>query len=185
MSLLVVMPDDAPEKSLLVTRDGAEIARALGAVGVGFERWHASIELAPDAAQDDVLSAYRVEIDRLMNEGGYRSADVVRLGPDAANREAARQKFLSEHTHAEDEVRFFVEGRGVFYLRLEERVFCVLCEKDDLIRVPAGTRHWFDMGTRPRFTAIRIFTTVEGWVAGFTGDAIASRFPDCDALVEA
>ncbi len=184
MSLLVVMPDDAPQKTLLSTTDGAEIARALGGVGVRFERWLASRELAADAGQAEVLDVYREDVDRLMRQGGYRSADVVRLGPDAPNRQAARQKFLSEHTHAEDEVRFFVEGRGAFYLRINGLVHCVVCEKDDLIGVPAGTRHWFDMGTRPLFTAIRIFGTEDGWVASFTQDPIASSFPDFDTLAE-
>ncbi len=182
MTLLVVTPDDAPESRLLVTRDGDAIARALGEKGVRFERWRALATLSPDAEQNDVLSAYRADVDRIMTQGGYRSADVVRLGPDAPNRAAARQKFLSEHTHDEDEVRFFVEGSGAFYLRIDGHVHCVVCEKDDLIGVPAGTRHWFDMGTRPYFTAIRIFGSEAGWVANFTGDAIASTFPDFDTL---
>ena len=47
----------------------------------------------------------------------------------------------------------------------------------DLVRVPAGMPHWFDMGPRPRFTAIRLFTNPEGWVAHYTGSDIARRFP--------
>jgi 1,2-dihydroxy-3-keto-5-methylthiopentene dioxygenase len=182
MSLLVIKPDDAPQKTVLSTTDGGEIERVLGRVGVRFERWRAIGELTADAGQTEVLAVYRDDVDRLMREGGYRSADVVRLAPDAPNREAARQKFLSEHTHAEDEVRFFVEGRGAFYLRINGLVHCVVCEKDDLIGVPVGTRHWFDMGTRPLFTAIRIFGTEDGWVASFTQDPIASSFPDFDTL---
>ena len=175
----------ARKERSLSTEDGDEITRALGEVGVRFERWRAEPRLAADAGQAEVLAVYRDDVDRLMREGGYRSADVVRLGPDAPNREAARQKFLNEHTHAEDEVRFFVEGTGAFYLRINGFVHCVVCEKDDLIGVPAGTRHWFDMGTRPRFTAIRIFGSEDGWVASFTHDAIASRFPDFDSLARA
>ena len=88
-----------------------------------------------------------------------------------------RRKFLDEHTHAEDEVRFFVEGEGTFYLHLGGRVFRTLCCRDDLISVPAGTPHWFDMGPAPRFAAIRLFTNPEGWVARFTGSPIAEGFP--------
>src|SRR4029079_986019 len=94
MSLLVVMPEDAPDRIVLSTRDGEELARALGAVGVRFERWKASAVLAADAGEKDVLAAYRHEVDRLNREGGYLSADVVRLAPDAPNKEAARKKFL-------------------------------------------------------------------------------------------
>ena len=100
--------------------------------------------------------------------------------PDHPDRVALRQKFLSEHTHGEDEVRFFVEGAGLFCLHLDERVYAVLCTKGDLISVPAGTRHWFDMGDRPRFTAIRLFNNPDGWIARFTGDTLAERFPRLD-----
>ena len=102
---------------------------------------------------------------------------MVSRNPTRPDKAALRQKFLNEHTHAEDEVRFFVAGRGLFTLHLGDQVHEVLCEKDDLISVPAGTRHWFDMGPEPYFVAIRVFTNPAGWVANFTGDDIAARFP--------
>lgn len=177
MTTLTVWREDAPTTPETVTRDGAEIARLLNAVGVRFERWKATTKLAPGAGQDDVLAAYAKEVDRLKQEGGYVTADVVRLAKGTPNTEPMRQKFLSEHTHGEDEVRFFVEGSGAFYLRLGGKVHQVVCEKDDLISVPAGTRHWFDMGPDPYFCAIRLFNNPEGWVAQFTGDVIADKFP--------
>jgi 1,2-dihydroxy-3-keto-5-methylthiopentene dioxygenase len=144
---------------------------------VGFERWHARAELAPGATQDEVLAAYRTDVDRLLALGGYRSADVVRMHPDHPDRGAFRTKFLAEHTHAEDEVRFFVEGTGAFYVRDGARVLKIVAERGDLLRLPAGTRHWFDMGPDPYFAAIRLFTSPDGWAAQFTGDAIAERVP--------
>ncbi len=57
----------------------------------------------------------------------------------------------------------------------------VLCTRGDLISVPAKTRHWFDMGPRPEFKAIRLFITPEGWVANYTGDKIADGFPRLEA----
>jgi 1,2-dihydroxy-3-keto-5-methylthiopentene dioxygenase len=33
------------------------------------------------------------------------------------------------------------------------------------------------MGPNPHFIAIRLFTNPEGWVAKFTGEPIADRFP--------
>lgn len=155
----------------------ADIARELGAVGVRFERWTANQAVAPGASQDEVVAAYRADIDRLMREEGYRTVDVVSLTPDHPDRAALRQKFLSEHTHAEDEVRFFVAGSGQFTLHIGERVYDVLCEQGDLIGVPDGTRHWFDMSESPYFVAIRLFNNPAGWVAQFTGDEIAQRFP--------
>ncbi|HWU86518.1 MAG TPA: hypothetical protein VN253_04560, partial [Kofleriaceae bacterium] len=90
---------------------------------------------------------------------------------------AMRAKFLSEHTHSEDEARLFAEGSGAFYLHIHGKVLVVVCERGDYLRVPAGTRHWFDMGPDPEFTAVRLFTDPSGWVASFTGEPIADRFP--------
>jgi 1,2-dihydroxy-3-keto-5-methylthiopentene dioxygenase len=109
------------------------------------------------------------------------SVDVVSMHPAHPTKDALRTKFLAEHTHAEDEIRFFVGGCGLFTIRTETQVFEVKCEANDLIHVPAGTRHWFDMGAEPFFIAIRIFRNPEGWVANFTGDAIAERFPRLEA----
>lgn len=159
------------------TTDTREIIKALLPFDVRFERWQATRELPPGAGQDEVLQAYAADVDRLKKIGGYQSADVVRMRPDHPDREAMRQKFLSEHTHADDEVRFFVEGAGAFYLRNKEQVLQVVCTAGDLLSVPKHTRHWFDMGPKPLFAAIRLFTTPEGWVAEFTGDKIADNIP--------
>ena len=110
-------------------------------------------------------------------DGGYVTADVIDVTPDLPNLQAMIDKFNKEHTHSEDEVRFFVRGQGLFVMHVGDKVYSMLCEKDDLISVPAGTKHWFDMGPNPSFTAIRLFNNPEGWVAQFTGDDIASRFP--------
>jgi len=177
MTILTIWTEGSPKTPEIVTRVPAEIAKLLAKHNVKFERWKAEQVLAPGADQDAVLKAYAKEVARLKREGGYRTADVVRLARGTPNTEPMRQKFLSEHTHSEDEVRFFVEGSGAFYLRLGGKVHQVVCEKDDLLSVPAGTRHWFDMGPNPYFCAIRLFTDPQGWVAEFTGDAISDRFP--------
>ncbi len=163
----------------------ADIARELGNVGIRFEHWRADQPVAPGAAQDTVIAAYRTDIDRLMREGGYRSVDVISMAPDHPDRATLRRKFLDEHTHGEDEVRFFVAGSGQFSLHIGDKVYDVVCTAGDLIGVPAGTRHWFDMSAAPSFVAIRLFTNPDGWVAQFTGDAIAERFPRMQAAVSA
>ena len=173
MSRLQVFAETDGTTPLLDTQDGAAIAAALGAVGVQFERW----PLRPLAVDSDILAVYADEVARLTAQGGYRAIDVARIAPDHPERAAMRGKFLSEHTHGEDEVRFFVEGEGLFTLHHDERVFNMLCSAGDLISVPAGMRHWFDMGASPRFTAIRLFVNPDGWIAQFTGSDIAERFP--------
>lgn len=180
MSALTVYSDNNPQQVLLQTEQGDEIARALGEIGVRFERWQADRELTAQMGADDILAAYGAEIERLKQQEGYVTVDVVSMLPDHPQKDEFRQKFLSEHTHSEDEVRFFVDGQGMFYLHAGDRIFQVLCCKNDLISVPANTTHWFDMGPAPRFTAIRLFNNPEGWVANFTGNDIAERFPKFD-----
>src|SRR3546814_15281788 len=97
--------------------------------------------------------------------------------PDNPAAPQMRQKFLSEHTHSEDEVRFFVEGSGQFYLYALNRDYVALCEAGDLISVPAGTAHWFDAGPAQRFTANRLFVSAAGWVAADPGDGLAEDVP--------
>jgi 1,2-dihydroxy-3-keto-5-methylthiopentene dioxygenase len=179
-STLRVWKDTDPQTLLVDTSDAGRIAHELHAVGVRFERWAADAQLPKGADQQTVLDTYKSSIDKLVAECGYQTMDVIRLERGAPNTEPMRKKFLSEHQHSEDEVRFFVEGRGAFYLHLSGRVYQTICVKGDLISVPAGTKHWFDMGADPEFTAIRLFNNQEGWVANFTGDAIADSFPQLD-----
>ncbi|MDF3981623.1 acireductone dioxygenase [Luteibacter sp. PPL201] len=177
MSRLRIYDDQRHDAPLLSLTDHAAIAAELHKVGVRFEQWEASQPVAPGASQEDVIAAYRSDIDRLMAENGYQAVDVISLTPDHPDRAAFRQKFLNEHSHSEDEVRFFVAGAGQFTLHIDGKVYEVLCEQGDLIGVPDGTTHWFDMSESPYFVAIRLFTNVEGWVAQFTGSDIAERFP--------
>ncbi|UXI67099.1 1,2-dihydroxy-3-keto-5-methylthiopentene dioxygenase [Tahibacter amnicola] len=177
MSQLRVFHENAPNTILVQTSDPAEISRRLGEVGVRFEQWQAGAPIKPGDAPETVIAAYRGDIDRLMRDEGYQAVDVISLNADHPDKATLRQKFLNEHTHSEDEVRFFVAGRGLFTLHISEHVYEVLCEGGDLIGVPDNTRHWFDMSEQPSFVAIRLFTNPAGWVANFTGDDIASRFP--------
>jgi 1,2-dihydroxy-3-keto-5-methylthiopentene dioxygenase len=179
-TFLRVFPEDDPHHPLLETTDAQRIASELSEIGVRFERWAADVELEPGADQGAVIEAYRSSVDRLMGECGYQSVDVIRVEPTTPDVEALRAKFLDEHQHAEDEVRFFVEGRGAFYLHAAQRVYQTVCVRGDLISVPAGTKHWFDMGPNPELTAIRLFINPAGWVARFTGETIAQRFPKLD-----
>ncbi len=177
MSQLTVYAESDGKNPLLATADVDVIRTELGTAGIRLERWKADRNLADDADNETIIAAYQAEIDRLVAERGFQTYDVVSMNPDHPEKETFRKKFLSEHTHSEDEVRFFVRGQGLFIIHANDKVYSMLCEKDDLISVPANTRHWFDMGPNPTFTAIRLFNDPEGWVGNFTGDDIASRFP--------
>jgi 1,2-dihydroxy-3-keto-5-methylthiopentene dioxygenase len=182
MSQLTLYSESAgAELPELVTSDAAVIADELAQRGIRFERWPARAELDAAAEPAQILATYAEEIARVQASGTYPTVDAIRMTPDHPEREALRRKFLAEHTHAEDEVRFFVEGRGLFCLHIGEEVLQVLCERNDFLRVPAGTKHWFDMGPAPQFTAIRFFDNPEGWVAQFTGDRIGETYPLLEA----
>lgn len=176
MSTLRIYDEAVPHTPRVQTTSGEEIARLLAQQGVRFERWEAGTEVSNEAGQDEILAAYRPQIDRLMQEQGYRSCDVINMYPDHPQKEAFRSKFRSEHTHVGDEVRFFVKGKGLFTLHLGAEVYELICEKNDLISVPSGTPHWFDMGESPSFTCIRLFDSPDGWAANYTGSRIAEGF---------
>jgi 1,2-dihydroxy-3-keto-5-methylthiopentene dioxygenase len=177
MSRLTLYQDDSPDTVILRTEDPAGIADALHGIGARFERWDSPVVPPLDAAPDAVLNVYRPYLDELMGETGAGSADVVRLNANTPNLAALRDKFLSEHIHSEDEVRFFVHGSGNFVLHVDGRVYDVHCTAGDLISVPRGTPHWFDAGLTPDVVALRVFTDTTGWIADYTGDDIARRFP--------
>ena len=180
MSRLRIFADDAPETVLLDTADRDPIPAELERIGVTFERWQANRPVAAGASQDEVLAAYREDIERISAARGFTTVDVVSIAPDHPKREDMRRTFLDEHFHKEDEVRFFVAGSGLFTLHVGDRVYEIECVRDDLIAVPAGTTHWFDMGPEPEFVAIRFFQQPDGWVGHFTGSDIAGRFPRYD-----
>ena len=177
MSRLTVYEDASPDAPILRTEDAGRIAAELAPLGVTFERWDSPVAIDDAAPAETILQAYRPYLDKLMGANGAGSADVLRLRPGAENYGPLRQKFLSEHTHTEDEIRFFVHGSGSFVMHVSGRVYDAHCTSGDLIAVPAHIRHWFDAGGEPNFTALRVFTDTSGWVPHYTGDAISERFP--------
>ena len=176
MSVLRVYTDHDITNLLFTTDNKEKMAAQLAEAGVRYEQWETDAELEPGAPQENVIAAYKSDIDRLIAENGYQTVDVISLNADHPQKDEFRQKFLSEHTHSEDEVRFFVAGEGLFTLHIGEKVYEVHCTEGDLISVPANTTHWFDMGPNPGFIAIRLFNNPDGWVANFTGSDIADRF---------
>jgi 1,2-dihydroxy-3-keto-5-methylthiopentene dioxygenase len=180
MSEMKIFNETHPAKPTVTSTQPVEIAKHLKALGVRFEQWKTTSTIKPGDPSEVVLAAYRKDIDRLIAEEGYQTVDVVSLNSSAPNKAELRKKFLSEHTHGEDEVRFFVGGQGMFTLHIGQQVVEVLCQQGDLISVPAKTPHWFDMGPNPDFIAIRLFNNPEGWVAHYSGSDIADQFSRLD-----
>ena len=176
MSEIRIYTDTDMTNLLFSSNNQQRIAEKLNALGVRFEQWQTDTTISAGAEPDFVMSAYRKDIDRLVAEEGYQTVDVISLASDNPQKAQLRQKFLNEHTHSEDEVRFFVAGEGLFTLHIDGKVAEVLCTQGDLISVPANTPHWFDMGPNPNFIAIRLFNNPEGWVANYTGSDIAAHY---------
>jgi 1,2-dihydroxy-3-keto-5-methylthiopentene dioxygenase len=153
------------------------VAAFLARHGIDYERWTPEHPVDPDATPDMLLEAYGREIDTLKSRGGYRAADVIDVRPDTANLEAMLAKFSREHWHDEDEVRFIIEGRGLFHVHPPDGpVFAIEVEAGDLIRVPRGTHHWFDLCADRRIRAIRLFQDVAGWTPHYTDTGIDQGF---------
>ena len=182
MTILAIYPEQGAAAPKLL-RDPVQISMHLATAGITFEQWQASQPLTSESSQEQVISAYQGPVDRLMAKYDFQSVDVISLTPDHPDRDALRNKFLAEHTHSDFEVRFFVEGCGLFYIHTNEQVFGLMCEAGDLISVPDNLPHWFDMGESPSFKCIRLFTTPEGWVADYTDSPIAASFPSFERFV--
>jgi 1,2-dihydroxy-3-keto-5-methylthiopentene dioxygenase len=153
----------------------------LAAQGIDYEQWAPSHPIAATAPAAEVLEAYGPEIDRLKARGGYVTADVIDVKPDTPGLDAMLAKFSREHWHDEDEVRFILEGTGVFHIHPRTGpVFAIEVEAGDLLRVPRGTWHWFDLCADRRIRAIRLFQDPAGWTPRYTESGVDRGFePVC------
>jgi 1,2-dihydroxy-3-keto-5-methylthiopentene dioxygenase len=161
--------------------DPAELRVYLAARGIDYERATPGAPLAPGAPAEEILAAYNDKIQELNAKGGYVTADVIDVHAATPNLEAMLNKFNSEHWHDEDEVRFIVEGRGLFHIHPpNDQVFAIEVEAGDLIRVPRGTHHWFDLCADRRIRAIRLFQDKSGWTPHYTQSGVDKDFqPVC------
>jgi 1,2-dihydroxy-3-keto-5-methylthiopentene dioxygenase len=158
-----------PDKNL-VLRDEKEIADYLASINIDYERWENVKNVSADASADEILNAYSDEIEKMKAKGGYQTADVIDIKADTPNLEPMLEKFRPEHWHDEDAVRFIVKGCGIFHIAPENggEVSAVKMTEGDMIRVPRGTRHWFDLDETRTVRAIRLFQDVSGWTPHYT-----------------
>jgi len=169
-----------PEENRVLQNPTA-IAAHLAGIGIAYERWDPAHDVRADALPDEVLEAYGAEIEELKRRGGYVTADVIDVGPQTPNLEAMLSKFNSEHWHDEDEVRFIISGRGLFHIRPRTGPVTVIeVQAGDLVCVPKGTWHWFDLCGDRRIKAIRLFQDASGWTPHYTGSGVDRNYqPVC------
>ena len=183
MAILTV-PD---EKKKLA--DAGAICEFLKPFGIGYERWNVerSIFGGADASAEEILKGYAPEIEALKARGGYVTADVIDVTPGTPGLETMLNRFNKEHTHAEDEVRFIVKGSGIFHIHPGKPrepegapVFAIEMEAGDMINVPAGTRHWFDLCSTRTIRAIRLFREKSGWTPEYAEHGVHGNYqPVC------
>ena len=180
MSILCVYHLSTPDTPNKVLTHADDIASTLAEQGVGFERWQASTRVEAGASAAEVTAAYQEQIDSWMTAQGYAQVQVLSVNREHPQKVALVAGLRDEHYHGADEIRLFAAGRGLLGLHIGDYVYTVLCEKHDLLRIPAGMPRWFDLGEEPRVVAISLFQTASGAEAQVTGSGIAQGFPGLD-----
>ncbi len=158
-----------------------EVKQFLAGIGIDYERWNPSRPVPADAPAEEILAAYAPEVERLKAQGSYVTADVIDVKPTTPGLEAMLARFNREHWHDEDEVRFIIKGRGLFHIHSRQGpVAAIEVEAGDLIRVPRGTWHWFDLCAEREIRAIRLFQNPAGWTPHYTDSGVDKSYqPVC------
>jgi 1,2-dihydroxy-3-keto-5-methylthiopentene dioxygenase len=168
----VIVPDESRTIS-----DVEEIRSFLKPFGIWYEHWPVDERLAENATNEEILEEFSEEIESLKERGGFVTADVINVNGETPNLDAMLAKFDKEHTHSEDEVRFTVAGRGLFHIHPENGpVFAVQVESGDLINVPRGTKHWFNLCEDRAIRCIRLFEDPAGWAPHYVDEAVHDKF---------
>jgi 1,2-dihydroxy-3-keto-5-methylthiopentene dioxygenase len=167
---------DVPKKKIRLTEVN-EIAEYLSDIGIDYERWENLQDVPPAATDDEILAAFSDEIEALKKKGGYVTADVINVIPTTPSLDEMLNKFNKEHWHDEDEVRFIVKGHGLFHIAPKGGdVVSIEMEAGDLIRVPKGTLHWFNLCGDRTVRAIRLFQEMSGWTPHYTESGIDANY---------
>lgn len=158
---------DEPEK----------ILEFLSQFGIWYRYSEAANELPTNPSDEEILACFAKPIDELKAAGGYVTADVINITPELPNLDTMLAKFNKEHWHDEDEVRFIVDGSGIFHINPSNGpVFSVEMFAGDMINVPRGMYHWFDLCESRTIKAIRLFQDQSGWTPHYTDSQTEQRF---------
>ncbi len=148
--------------------DFASIKHELHKANIDIETWQLE-----DKNNNEKIAAVKAKFNFKSHD--FVDIDYEKIG--LSKIQELNQKFLREHTHTDDEIRFFIDGQGLFVVHHQDQVYSILCSSGDFIRVPAATKHWFDMGEKAFFSCLRFFGDEKGWQAEYTGSDIAKDFP--------
>lgn len=118
------------------------------------------------------LGASEAEIARIKRDRGYVEQDEVSLSKETPNLDAICAKFDKEHYHTLDEVRFVVEGEGIFDVRDGgDQWVRIEVDAGDLIIIPANKYHRFYLTPMKAIRCVRLFLNNDGWAPLYRREA--------------
>jgi 1,2-dihydroxy-3-keto-5-methylthiopentene dioxygenase len=110
------------------------------------------------------VAGSEAEIARIKSSRGYVDQDEISLSKETANLDTICAKFDKEHFHTLDEVRFVVDGEGIFDVRdSSDQWVRIEVDAGDLIIIPANKFHRFYLTSAKTIRCVRLFLNNEGW----------------------
>lgn len=169
---------------LSASDDFSEQGAALAEQGIHFSKREV-LTMLPNLSpsKDQILKLYESLVTEIKRNYNYLYADLARITEKDAHGVVMRSQYISEHTHSEDEARFFIEGKVLVYIHVNEQIHIVKCGPGDLIIIPKRVKHWMDIGPSPNFTAIRWYSTSQGLATEFTGSCVAESIPRWETII--
>jgi 1,2-dihydroxy-3-keto-5-methylthiopentene dioxygenase len=158
--------------------DLSRIGAQLVTLGIQLKRWPRTAapallltQASLDASEKElVLESLDAYFAQLQSDYGYQTRDLIVLSPETPNLDELLAKFSHPHTHADDEVRYIIDGEGVFgFVCPDGTQMELTIQPEEYINVPAGTEHWFYLTPLRRIKAIRYFIDTAGWTPEYTG----------------
>lgn len=173
------------QKPYNVSDDFKTLSRQLAEDGIRFEQWALPSGLSKSTLKDaEILSHCKTQIDRIKKQYAIEFADLATVKGGDAFSISIRDRYLSEHCHDEDEIRFFLEGSVLIYIHINERIHILQCGQGDFIVIPKGVKHWLDIGPSPEFTSIRWYNNIDALENLFTGSIVAESSPRWETIYE-
>lgn len=185
MSLLTLFSQFNLRNPYFVSSDVDELREQLLSDGVHFDRWPLRHE-GKDCYADEskALSLYQKEIEQVKAQFDCLHAELICACDVNGSAISLRGRSLSEHTHTDPEIRFFLSGEALIYVHVKERIHIIQCQAGDFVVIPADMPHWFDMGPDPSYACLRWFNSREGLRKHFTGSYMAESTPRWEGVIK-
>jgi len=175
MSSLAVHLHTSPELPNKVLNHADDIASTLSAVGIDYRQLELPAALRPGCEQAEFGAAYGLWLQAFMGKEGDVQQELFNLQRNHPQKLELRARYLDEQVQSSASTWLFLGGFAQLSVHLDGYVYVLQGERGDLLTLPAGTRHWFDLGEEPHVLAVRLSPSEDK--PERTGDDIASRFP--------